>query len=297
MRVQIIGKDNGLGLTKDRDILRSILEPRHDVAFAVAASPPRKLSAFDVNIFTELVNPAFFPQARVNLAFLNPEWTLPDFLPHLRRLDTILCKTYDAMACFTGRGKTLYTGFTSPDLLDPSVQRQKTFLHVAGGSSAKGTAQVVEAFRNLPDLSLTIIGDTYVPKDVPPNVERLGRVPAERLRREMNAHMFHLCPSSYEGFGHYLNEARSVGAVIITTNAAPMNELARPDFAFGAAPSSTTTQNLAVHKHVDVEALTNAIWNASKLSQEACLAIGDKARSAYLSERDDFTKRMNELLP
>jgi len=297
VRVQIIGKDNGLGLTKDRDILRSVLEPRHDVAFALAASPPRKLSTFDVNIFTELVNPVFFAQARMNLAFLNPEWTLPEFIPHLRRLDMILCKTHDAVACFTGHGKTLYTGFTSPDLFDPSVERSKTFLHVAGGSSAKGTAQVVEAFRNLPDLSLTIIGDTYVPKDVPSNVERLGRVPTDRLKAEMNAHIFHLCPSSYEGFGHYLNEARSVGAVIITTNAAPMNELARPDFAFGAAPSSATTQNLAVHKHVDVESLTTAIQNASKLSKEACLAIGEKARSAYISERDDFVERMNELLP
>ena len=35
----------------------------------------------------------------------------------------------------------------------------------------------------------------------------------------------YVCPSSTEGYGHYLNEGRSAGGIIITTDAAPMNEL------------------------------------------------------------------------
>lgn len=35
----------------------------------------------------------------------------------------------------------------------------------------------------------------------------------------------HVCPSSREGFGHYINEARSVGALVVTIAAGPMNEL------------------------------------------------------------------------
>jgi len=36
---------------------------------------------------------------------------------------------------------------------------------------------------------------------------------------------FFLCPSSNEGYGHYINQARASGGVIVTTDAHPMNEL------------------------------------------------------------------------
>ena len=52
-------------------------------------------------------------------------------------------------------------------------------------------------------------------------------MPREDLLILMNACQYHLCPSEYEGFGHYINEARSTGALIISTDAAPMNELVK----------------------------------------------------------------------
>ena len=41
----------------------------------------------------------------------------------------------------------------------------------------------------------------------------------------MNTYTFHICPSLCEGFGHYISEGLSCGAVVITNNCAPMNEL------------------------------------------------------------------------
>lgn len=40
---------------------------------------------------------------------------------------------------------------------------------------------------------------------------------------------FFVCTSSMEGYGHYINQARASGGVILTTNASPMNELITKD--------------------------------------------------------------------
>lgn len=47
----------------------------------------------------------------------------------------------------------------------------------------------------------------------------------EDVRRLQNSHGIHVCVSEREGFGHYINEARAVGALVVTTNHPPMNEL------------------------------------------------------------------------
>jgi hypothetical protein len=46
-----------------------------------------------------------------------------------------------------------------------------------------------------------------------------------QVRRFQSEHPIHICASEREGFGHYLNEARAAGALIITTDHPPMNEL------------------------------------------------------------------------
>jgi len=296
VRIQLIGHDNGLGLSQDVKVLRSVLEPRHEVHFTPWTTPRRDVR-YDVNIFLELVNPVFFGQARVNYGLLNPEWTLPNFVPHLRRFDAILCKTHDAVECFKGpERRPFYTGFTSMDR-KAEAKRSKRFLHVAGGSQAKGTPQVIEAFRRHPELTLELVGDRYVPKVVPPNVIRHGQLTAGHLDKLMNECMIHLCPSSYEGFGHYINEARSVGALILTTNAVPMNELAPSQFAIGIPFDHVSTQNLAMHKHVNIEALEDMIVTANALDEGTITDLGDKAREAYLSERQPFIERLTELMP
>ncbi|RMX69505.1 hypothetical protein DD238_002740 [Peronospora effusa] len=133
-----------------------------------------------------------------------------------------------------------YTKHTSRDVYQPAVQRDWTsFLHLAGWSPFKNTRVIFQAWALHPEWPQLIIRviepelcrwieeqfgdmDSWLLQNVD---YACGSVPAEERDRLQNQIGLHLCPSETEGFGHYINEARSVGALILTTNVPPMNEL------------------------------------------------------------------------
>lgn len=300
MRVQVITKDNGLGLSNDVRILSSTLIAisgnRMEIVFTSVEARPDQFKPFDVNIFLELVNPAYFRQAARNILVPNPEWYFKHWEPHIRQFDQVWAKTRDTERIFGAKHKNVvYTGWSSMDRYNPTIQREPhAMLHVAGGSSAKGTEELLEAMESHPTRTLTLI--TKQPwnkrRPYPRNVRVLPPVDDKGLAHEMNRCGIHLCPSSYEGFGHYLNEARSVGALVITTNAPPMNELIG-DFGILARPSGLNTpQNLAVHRHVDPTSLALMIGHAVNAPAEVITMLGQKARAAYLAELKAFEERL-----
>ena len=101
-------------------------------------------------------------------------------------------------------------------------------LHLCGRSIYKQTQKIINNWR--PDyLPLTIL---YSPKDVKLKVKNQSnityitqKIDDKQLKMLMNTHSIHLCCSETEGFGHYINEAKSCQALILTTNAPPMSEL------------------------------------------------------------------------
>lgn len=300
MKVQLITKDNAYGLSQDVAVLRSALVgisgDHIQVDFNDWRTPkPVAAGHYDLNVFLEEIpDIRFCPQAKRNVLVPNPEWFWN--VKHLAHVDEVWAKTHDCARIFKRYHKRVkYIGWTSGDRYLPEVPKEKIMVHLAGASSAKGTAEVIVAMRKRPRLRLTLASERPVP-NCPPNVEQVGRLDAEAFVLLQNRAAIHLCPSSYEGFGHYLNEARSVGAVIITTNAEPMTELVGPAFGFGAASSHVTTQNLAVHKHVDAVSLGEMIDLAMGLELPSLLNLGLNARAAYLAGREEFLSNLKAVL-
>lgn len=290
MRVRIISRNNGWGLSQDIAILRSALVGISGQSITVEYADWRALPAgkADLNIFLELLNPAWYSFADRNVLVPNPEWFMVAWLPHLKALEAVWCKTHDATRIFAQHHpRTEYIGWTSRDCLDAKVPRERSLIHIAGDSVSKGTRHVIAAMAMLPEYHLTLLtSQKWGP--LPPNITLRGRLESEEFLVEQNRHMIHLCPSTYEGFGHYINEARSVGAFIITTNAAPMNELVTEEFGMGCAVASTGPERMGYAHQADPAALADCIRLAMRAPEESLRGCGVKARAAYLAGRSEF---------
>lgn len=297
MRVQVITSLNGYGLSQDANVLLRAFDVFGGIEAIVSDhKKPASGLRFDLNIFLEIINPAFFGHAARNVLVPNPEWLWQAWWPLIPRFSEVWCKTRDAEEIFRGRNRNVrYIGWTSRDRGQEPQPWTRRLLHVAGDSVAKGTGQVIQAMRALPEMHLTLV-DKAQRTDLPDNVTLLERVSDQELDQLMCTHKIHLCPSSYEGFGHYINEARSARAVIITTNAAPMNELVSQDYGLGASVISSSRQNMATHKHVDHESLIHMVKLASNVSHPHLDAIGERARAAYLADRDSFHTNLKTAL-
>ena len=73
---------------------------------------------------------------------------------------------------------------------------------------------------------------------LPPNVLLIDRYLNEVRRQHLQAtHGIHVCPSESEGYGHTIAEGMALGAVVVTTNTPPIDELVGRDRGYLVAAS------------------------------------------------------------
>ncbi|ETK76836.1 hypothetical protein F441_17185 [Phytophthora nicotianae CJ01A1] len=193
--------------------------------------------------------------------YLMPNIEMIELTPEFYwRVNVVLCKT---QICFDRVTKwyeqegnprnteVFYTKHTSSDqaqfarkrlgedAIAPKDFSNVKFLHTPGTSIWKGTRAVLECWTSmagLPPLDVYIDESAYNYMMPPPfqtklnhsrspvNVH-LGMVERSEFSKITAEAAFFMCPSRSEGYGHYINQARASGAVVVTTGAAPMNEL------------------------------------------------------------------------
>lgn len=323
-RVNIVASLNAFGLNRDVELMFDVLAR---AGFRVTVNkqpfPPRagwrhihrglafgrkvlrnkllRRPLFDVNILLETVHPAWLPLARVNCLFPNQEWFHREHVAHLRHIDLVLCKTRHAQQIFTGLGgRTEFVSFTSVDRRAAGDGGAHDGLfHLAGRSHMKGTDTLLDVWLRHPEWPrLTVVQNRSAPRHVEaPNVAHLrDYLDDETLRCHQNAHRVHLCPSEAEGFGHYIVEAMSCGAVVVTTDAPPMNELVAPDRGVVVPYATERTHHVGSSFQVDPGALEAAIERVLALGTEERLRLGARARGWYEENDRLFRRRLVEVV-
>lgn len=260
---------------------------------------------FDATIMLEHVHPAYLGVASRNFFIPNPEWLSRRDERHLHRFDAVLTKTRVAAATFKARGiSTRYIGFCSTDCLLPDVPRQPHFLHLAGASRMKGTARLLEVWRRHPEWpTLLVLQSPQTAQGMPTGPARdnvrhhvATLCEIEQIRKLQNSHMFHVCLSEAEGWGHYIAEAMSCGAVTITCDAPPMNEHVRPDRGLLVEATVAGTLNAATRYQFDETALEAAIERARAMSSAEYEAMGAAARAWFEANHQRFAGALNDAL-
>lgn len=331
--INLIAWDNGRGLSHDIRLLRQALESLgHQVSLTSAAarrranagrawrawlgltwrwmrSGGREPRRYDASITLEHVHPGYFKLAHRNLFIPNPEWLSRRDQRQLHRFDAVLTKTQVATEIFRERGlRTLHIGFQSIDCRVEDVPPREGFLHLAGASRMKGTERLLALWRKHPEwpplLALQSPGSTEATTlHNPPNLQhRVEYLPSiDDIRHLQNSYTFHLCLSETEGWGHYLVEAMSCGAVVLTCDAPPMNEFVQPDRGILVEAHPTEPLNAAMRYAFDDAALERAVEQAAAMTATERTKLSARARAWYEQNQAEFAanldKALREVLP
>ena len=304
-RIQILARHNHAGLSRDLALMSKMLT---DQGALITQQPlsrrgvfSRNLTRlrnafnacqstntlFDLNIMLERIRPEFLPQAPYNILIPNPEYFDETDKKHLRRIDCVWCKTHHAMELFSALGaQTHYIGFTSPDRYREQIARKVAFFHGPGKSNNKGTEDLIALWSTRPDWpQLTIAWrHKYIShKSLPANICIIdNHMNEEAYRCLQNRFWFHICPSQTEGFGHYILEAMSCGAIVLTLNAPPMNEHVTTERGILIAATQKSKQGLAPTWAPVQESYGAIIDHCLTLSLPQIQAIGGRAREYFL---------------
>lgn len=218
----------------------------------------------DLNVFLQELIPSCFHHARTNILIPNQEWFDVRDLDLLRGIDHVVCTSQHALDVFSWRGPNVVNfGFTCDDrLLSDFGGPRHRILHVAGRSPFKGTAALARVWRRHPKWpTLTLIHAEGIlePLNAPNIEQRIGYVDDTLLRQLQNESWLHLLPTEAEAFGHSLCEGLSVGALVLTVDAPPMNELVRADRGVLVPYESRTRLHLGWRFLVDEHALERTL--------------------------------------
>ncbi|KAI8832823.1 hypothetical protein BJ741DRAFT_283554 [Chytriomyces cf. hyalinus JEL632] len=196
---------------------------------------------------------------------------------------------------------------------EEDLQRYNRFYHASGSSGRKGTNHVFDCWLNRPELPpLVMIGNNNIKGFAnrltedgkkPRNIKLYGRLSSSELGKLQRSHGVHLCPSTQEGYGHYINEARSLSSLVVTTNHPPMSEFVE-DGVSGVYVGHDGTdiepyQGLAMYSPSAIvmtwEHVCDAVDKVLKIPLAQRAEMGRRARKLYEKETEEMIRNLETL--
>ena len=269
----------------------------------VQAGRPGKIRV-DLQVHLESLSVNYLAAARVNWLLPNQEWMRTQHLPFLPYVDRVLCKSQHAHGLFEAlHARAVFSGFSSRlaarrPAFSHDIERYRRFLHVAGKNRKKGTRALVEAWRRQPAwpiLDLVIDSQLDI-GPIPGNVRVWHNVNDAQLHQLRSECGIVIAPSEVEGFGHVLLEGMVYDAVVVTTDAPPMNELIQKEYGILLPWTRQEPCHLGTRYHVEAEAIEQAVTGLLATRRRDLAHMGRMAGLWAESNHFGFIDRLSMLL-
>jgi hypothetical protein len=262
--------------------------------------PEAEIAVFIENIFAH----EKLKDYKKRIFIPNPEWlTVKDKERVVDTIDEVWHKTKFGMKIL---GDLLpdvehkYTGFTSLGVPGEAVDFSR-FAHFPGKSKTRHTQDVINIWLKNTALESITIQMYGTSPEFPRWIESAnirifsGFLNEGELYAEYVKSGIHICTSQMEGFGHYINEARSIGALVVTLDAPPMNELIDSNCGVLIPTTRSIQHNHGLRFIATPEAIEQGILAARRISIDERKRMGARARYKFEQERNDFLRRLHSI--
>jgi hypothetical protein len=322
MKVQIFYPDHSRGLELDSRVLHAALQGAgHEV---VRSAIPREIYGLDaersagfikldavgdVAVFIERVfeHPAL-GSFKCRAFVPNLEWlTEEDVRLAERSIDVFWHKSKFSeirLRSAFPRAAHRYLGFTSFDFGRRALSYQVA-CHLRGKSLYRNSQELIDLWTKhpewpklrlqayQPEAGFLCLRDWFSRKNID---VYFGFLPLDQYIHEASFAGIHLCTSETEGFGHYINEARALGAVAVVLDAPPMNELVDASSGWLVPVVNSVPIGGGARFQTTRDLLEVALIKLFAMTAQQLAELGSNARIRYESERQAFLSRMPDVL-
>lgn len=218
MDFKVLTYNNGVGIVTDAELLTSLIKNHITTAVKLEFIDKFNKNNSDVGIWIQNFDIDLLNCFKINIFFINEEWSGDHELNNLHLFDYVICKTNYAKNLLSKYKDVICLPFISRNYyLD--VSRVHKYLHFAGRSIQKNTELILKQSQ-----SITLV-DPYSLHSPPNHFNHINRYQTQiELQTILNTHNIHLCTSLYESWGHYLYEGLSTGNEIICSDIPAFNE-------------------------------------------------------------------------
>ena len=239
----------------------------------------------------------------------NPEWIPGISIHRLDKMSEIWHKTKYSYNFFVENSGNItshkYLGFTSMDF-GFRVNNFRSVAHFFGKTTIfRNSEKILNIWTRRTDFptlrmrfyrdDMPLFGSStwFQSKNI---FMKIGIDSDQSFYADLSESGIHICTSEMEGFGHYINECRSMGGVPIVINGEPMNELVDQHSGYLIEPISVEMRKCARRFKITESALETTLEGIFSSDIDELVLKGKNSRLRFEKERLLFLNNLLKLI-